>query len=174
MMRLQRLRTFVCAAACLAALTAARSGAVGGEPGSPEVVTKVGAYDDLYTGRLAVTVHPAKAGRHAVAITFRFSGRGGETLVTDTFEPSDGVRQGAQWFVYPETEERVWLFDGQGELLLAQCTFAVTRKRKRGETIRATSDVRTSDTDAGLVGKAPKAVRDRLPQAFLDRFMDKH
>jgi hypothetical protein len=74
-----------------------------------------------------------------------------------TWGPYDPViRKGSKWFAYVETPNRVWVFDGVGVLGL----WSLSPGRAKDVTYQSTEDT------PGLLGSAPKAVKDLLPEAI--------
>jgi hypothetical protein len=65
------------------------------------------------------------------------------------------LHKGQPWLIYPESADRVWLFNGKDELLLHEAT----------DTKSKTS---SAAADPSIVKTAPEAVRSRLPKAFLE------
>ena len=95
-------------------------------------------------------------------IVVGFAPKSGDKYPLASYQPANGVRDGTSWFVYPESAERVWVFDGRDKLILCVHQFKV-----QPASIESSGNI--SDANKlEVVKSAPAAVRDRLPKAFMD------
>jgi hypothetical protein len=120
---------------------------------SDDFITKPGTYK-LYGGKLVVTVTKRETG------TGYMLGRPTDKgSFVEQGSTKDAIKNGADWFIYTESADRVWVFTGT-ELDLWEL-----------------GDGRSKATSASVVPKivraAPEPVRDRLPEVFRKKYADK-
>ena len=75
------------------------------------------------------------------------------------------IVKGSPWFAFVETSNRIWIFNGERMLL----TLEMFRPSSMAGGFKR-EELEISIKGPKLVEEAPKGVRDRLPQAFKDRF----
>jgi hypothetical protein len=123
------------------------------EPKPIEPVTSVGEYK-FYEGHLTVAVSEDKAGVLQLCVT-RTSTRPGkpaESYRSEVQMPK-WLQKREPWFIYPESADRVWLFNGKDDLLLHETTDTTSK---------------TIEAGPSIVKTAPQTVRSRLPKGFVE------
>ena len=124
------------------------------DPKPIEPVTKVGEYK-FHDGHLTVAVSEDKAaGGLQLRVTRTNTPKPGESY-RDELQLPKWLQKGQPWLIYPESADRVWLFNGKDDLLLHEMT-------------DTTSKTSSSGADPSIVKAAPEAVRSRLPKGFLE------
>lgn len=117
-------------------------------------------------GRVFVYVRSAEGGIHRVSVGFAsVSGKKYPDFCT---EICPAVREGTPWFVYPESAERVWVFNGADELRLHEGRFS-----DDGKSFRSEGKTTSAKDDPSVIKLAPKGMTDRLPKSYLDSFKEK-
>lgn len=134
-------------------LLALGPGATADDKKPAEFITKAGTYK-LFDGKLEVAVTAGAAG---TSYSFTIPLGGGKSIKHASAK--DEIKKGAEWFIYPESADRVWVFNG-ADLL-------------RMEFMEGNAVVKGSSAVPGLVKAAPEAVRKRLPDEFKKKHPDK-
>jgi hypothetical protein len=136
-----------------AVLGVAGDGAAGraDEKKEPEFITKAGTYK-LHSGKLVVTVTAGNTGSG-----FKFN-QPREKGSTEYGSGDDAIKKGADWFIYPESPDRVWVFTGTD--------FELWEMTDEGVAVK--------DAAAPKIVKAvPEVVRKRLPAEFRKKLPQK-
>jgi hypothetical protein len=118
-----------------------------------EFITKAGAYK-LYDGKLVVTVTAGATGT-----VYEFTRPLGDGQSVSHGSGKDGIKKGANWFIFPESAGRVWVFTG-AELV-------------RWEIVGGDAEVKEASAAPEIVKAAPELVRKRLPDEFKKKYPDK-
>ena len=117
------------------------------DPEAANVLNKVGERR-YYHGVLVLKVYEDR-GKLTYRVTrVHGSGAGSAGPSVAAIEPDSG------WFLFPESANKVWIFDGDDALMLDEFDGL-------GKTTYS-----CSKGNPGLVNKAPNVVRERLPKSF--------
>ena len=119
-----------------------------------ELITKAGTHK-LYDGKLVVTVTEGVTGTQ-----YKFTRPFGDgRLIGYGSAKKDAIKKGTDWFIYPASAEKVWVFTGT-ELLQVAISY-------EGTVVKGASVV------PAIVKAAPELVRKRLPDEFKKKYPDK-
>jgi hypothetical protein len=120
------------------------------------VITTVGTHR-LYAGKLTLDVFEEKEGLNYRVTRILEKG----SVKNQSASPREPfIQYGADWFAFAESADVVWIFNGRDVLNCVEL----------GEGVWRTTD---SVVVPDIVNRAPQAVRNRLPNSFLDTSEEK-
>jgi hypothetical protein len=133
-------------------------------------VTTVGTHV-ICAGKVTVRVYEQED-KLNYRVTRNWSEREGEPVRIHTSGPVEPpIDQDADWFIYAESPDEVWTFDGRESLILREMGRTVPGRDSHGGIyeIHPHSDFQ-SNAIQRIADKAPQALRDSLPEAFRAKF----
>jgi hypothetical protein len=167
MFRRRIARLIVLSLACVEPLSLAASDGVERDG----FISKIGTYR-LYHGELTLRIYEDEGKLnyeigHTISYRLSLLWRYRETVASGPAEPF--IEQGSKWFAVAESPRArsphsIWIFDGRDLLIQIAYDPAGDRDDYWGA-VEYHSDSRPS-----IVTDAPRAVRDRLPESFKQRF----
>jgi hypothetical protein len=147
-----RLRFLCCVLAACSGLAAFGENI---EPGS--FIRKKGTYE-FGAERSSVDVITAKDKKPSLRIMFRTREKHSTSEMGANFE-EEGILRGDGWFVFIESGERIWIYDGKKSLAIAQCR-------------ESSFVIKDFDTEGAAV--CPLPVKKALPKDVRDALFAKH
>jgi hypothetical protein len=133
-------------------------------------VTTVGTHV-ICAGTVTVRVYE-EADKLNYRVTRNWSDHEGESVRIHTSGPVEPpIDEDADWFIYAESPDEVWTFDGRESLILREMGPPAPDRESHGGIyeIHPDSDFQ-SNAIQRIANKAPQALRDRLPEAFRAKF----
>jgi hypothetical protein len=129
--------------------------AAGADRARPTLITTTGSHT-ITRGKLSFDIYEDK-GRINLRLCQKSAPGGGWEKFGPTKPPFE---KGANWFVYPETPERFWVFDGRDGLELWWARRSPV----------SPGGIASCQVVPEIVKEAPERVRALLPKAFKDRY----
>lgn len=111
----------------------------------------------------SIEVITAKDKRPSLAFEFRSGNKNSNSSTRMAFDES-GILRADGWFVFVESPERIWIFDGKKSLAIAE--------RRKTEKWGMSTNIKDFDAESAAV--CPVQVKEALPANVRDDLFSKH